>query len=599
MIKMVRMKEVSQKVHLSFFAKLLICFTFISIIPVLVFGILSYHFSFNNSMRELEQQSNAIVENSIDNLEHAIEEYIKALSFFCADEEVISILNSKEILKPAQTAVYQKMYILLATRPETVAMHVIKADGTFSVSTAFLPEIYDVEQHYDWGVFRELNKSNDAVIYSNRFTSPIGKAYCMTIAQTIKKGGKIIGYSIIDIPEDVLETILASSKSIQPISYTVIDQNYYLLYNRIFSTNDIFLNSKLRGSLSASKSTKRFYMENPQRLITWGVMPEKTSLTIIASVPVDLVVMNNNYIAGTTVVVVIIAILICILVSPIVVHILTRPLNEIVEVMKKVQQGNTSARVLVRKKDEFGFIASHFNMTLDKLNGLYETNLEKQNRLRLSELKALQAQINPHFLYNTLDSIKWLAKLNGVNDIGIMVSQLGRLLKNSIHNQNDSIQIRDEVALAESYLAIQKIRYGDKFEAEIHVDENIMPCVVPKFIIQPLVENAIIHGIENKIGKAKLMIRGTRKNDLIIFEIIDDGVGINEEKLVTLNQRAEENEESKGSIGITNVDKRIKLYYGEEYGLNIISLENVGTITRITIPFKEGYSVKEKEVGQA
>lgn len=129
--------------------------------------------------------------------------------------------------------------------------------------------------------------------------------------------------------------------------------------------------------------------------------------------------------------------------------------------------------------------------------------------------------------------------------------------------------------------------------AEIQVDESILDCIVPKFIIQPLVENAIIHGIENKVGKAELIIRGTQKDGLILFEIIDDGVGISEEKLVELKLRVwgEENEQS---IGITNVDKRIKLYYGEAYGLDIVSLENIGTITRMTMPFQEKSSLKEE-----
>jgi two-component system sensor histidine kinase YesM len=178
-----------------------------------------------------------------------------------------------------------------------------------------------------------------------------------------------------------------------------------------------------------------------------------------------------------------------------------------------------------------------------------------------------------------------LAKLNGVEDIVVMVSQLGRLLKNSINNQKDTIPIREEINLVKSYLSIQKIRYGDKFEVDICVDEDIMECVVPKFIIQPLVENAIIHGIENKIGNAKLIIKGTKQRDTIIFEIMDDGIGMNEEELMKLKQMDYKTDDHKDSIGIKNVDKRIKLYYGQEYGLDIQSKKNVGTTTRIIMPF--------------
>lgn len=587
------MKELKQKGHLSFFAKLYICFAVISIVPVLSFSILAYTFSFKNFMEDLKRQSNNILENSIANLEHTIEEYEMAVSYFSIDDEVINILSSLDDFEQKRTTLYQKMYILLAGKSKGVTMHVVKADGTFNLSTSFLPDHYDVKKHSDWGIFRALNRSDGAIVYPNRFISPFGKTYCMTIAHNIKKNDEIIGYSMIDIPEEIFRSVFTSSGMLHSVSYTVIDKNYYILYDHIFNTNDKFLSIDLRNLLLSSKSTKSFYLEKPKRLVTWKEMKKDIPFIIISSVPVDLVVMNNNYIALTTLIVSTVAILLCLILSPVIVRALTRPLSEIVEVMKKVQQGDTTARVLIKKEDEFGFIADNFNMTLDKLNALYETNLEKQNRLRLSEIKALHAQINPHFLYNTLDSIKWLAKLNGVEDIVIMVSQLGRLLKNSINNQNDSIQIREEINLVKSYLAIQKIRYGDKFEVEICVDKDIMDCVVPKFIIQPLVENAIIHGIENKIGNAQLIIKGTRENDTIIFDIIDDGVGIKEEDLGKLKQMDYEGDD-KESIGIKNVDKRIKLYYGQEYGLDIKSKENVGTTTRITMPFIRANGGKEE-----
>ncbi|WP_312641294.1 sensor histidine kinase [Hydrogenoanaerobacterium sp.] len=583
-----------QKVYISFFTKLIICFVVISIVPVLALGLLAYSFSLRSSMRDLERQTNTMVETAVTNLTHTIEEYQNALSYFCTDDEIINILDSGNISETSQTAVYQKMYILLAGKPASVAMHVIKADGTMNVSTGIFPEIYNITNHKEWGIFRKLSENDGSVVYSNRFTSATGKTYCMTIAHSIIKNGNVIGYSIIDVPQVVFQTIFDASGPMLPASYTIIDQNYYVLYNGT-ATGSIFLEQPLRDKMKASAASKRLYLEEPGRLITWRTTAGDFPLTVISSVPVELVVMSSNYIVLTTVAVAVVAILFCLVLSPVLVHSLTRPLNGIVDVMKRVQKGDTSARVLVLKQDEFGFIGSNFNKTLDKLNVLYQTNLEKQNRLRLSELKALQAQINPHFLYNTLDSIKWLAKLSGVNDIVVMVSQLGRLLKNSIHNQNDSIQICEEITLVESYLSIQKIRYGEKFTAQIQVDDSILQCVVPKFIIQPLVENAIIHGIENKIGNANLMIKGCKKKDTIVFEIIDDGVGISEEQLAQLHQTNFEKDSSRDSIGIANVDKRIKLYYGEEYGLDIKSCENVGTITRITMPFQCTNTEKQEE----
>lgn len=420
----------------------------------------------------------------------------------------------------------------------------------------------------------------------------------MAIAHSIKNHGEVVAYSIIDIPEDVFETALDTVNVSLPIRYSVIDENSYLLYDEIFSSlNKTFLDTDFRSQMAISQQSRKLYLENPKRFITWNSTNGQYPLRVMACIPVELVVLNSNYIMVTTFAVALISILLCIIISPMLVRSLTKPLNTIVRTMGKVQDGDTNARVVIKNNDEFGYIGGSLNSMLDRLNVLFETNLEKQNRLRLAELKALYSQINPHFLYNTLDSIKWLAKLNGVDDIVLIVSQLGKLLKNSIHNQKDSVLILEEMSLVGSYLSIQKIRYCDKFEAVIEVDENIMSCVVPKFIIQPIVENAIIHGIEDKVGKAHLIIRGWQENNKIIFEIRDDGVGISDENLAKIRHSTQKNAKSSDSIGIANVDKRIKLYYGEDYGLDISSLENIGTVTRITMPFSSA-SLGEEDGGR-
>jgi len=572
----------------SFFAKLFISFTVISIVPVLLLGTLTYMISTRVSMNNLEHQATDTVDKAAISLERTINEYKSAISFFCKDKEIIDMLSADKVTESSHTSIYQKMYIMLAGKPTTVAMHLIKADGTFNLSTSTIPEEYNVKNHADWGVFRKLNATDATVVYSNRFVSQNGKSYSMAIAHTIRKEAEIIGYVIVDIPIEVFKAALDAVNPALPIRFTIADENSYLLYDELFSgSNATFLDTDFRNRIAQSQQSKKFYLEDPQRIITWNTAKGADSFLIISSISVELVVMNSNYIALITFAVAIGAILLCLLLLPFIIRNLTKPLNSIVRTMNQVQSGDTHARVTIKDDDEFGFIGSHLNSMLDNLNELFQTDLEKQNRLRLAELKALHAQINPHFLYNTLDSIKWLAKLSGVDDIVLIVSQLGRLLKNSIHNQKDSVQISEEMALVGSYLSIQKIRYGDKFDVDIDVDESIMQCVVPKLIIQPIVENAIIHGIEDKVGKAHLNIRGWKENNKIIFEIIDDGVGISEEALAKIRIKPQSEDFGNDSIGLANVDKRIKLYYGEEYGLGITSGVNVGTVMRITMPFSD------------
>lgn len=584
----------SDKKKLSFFAKLFICFAVISIVPVAVLGTLTYIISSNVSMRNVEYQAMKTVDNATSSLDRTIGEYESALSYFCADIETIKMISADQVTENSRTSIYQKMYILLAGKSTKVAMHLIKADDSFRLSTSVIPEVYNIKNHSNWGVFRKINASNDAVTYSNRYISKTGKSYSMAVAHSIKNDGNIIAYAIIDIPADVFKTALDAVNVSLPIRYAVVDENNYLLYDEIFSAlNEIFLDTNLRNQM-ASEPSRKLYLNNPQRFVTWNTTKGNYPLRVVSSIPVELVVINSNYIMVTTFSVAIAAILLCLILSPLIIRSLTRPLNSIVQTMNHVQGGDTEARVAVKNNDEFGFIGTRLNSMLDNLNELYATNLEKQNRLRLAELKALYSQINPHFLYNTLDSIKWLAKLNGVDDIVLIVSQLGRLLKNSIRNQKETVTVSEEMKLIESYLSIQKIRYSDKFDVDLQVEEDIMDSIVPKFIIQPIVENSIIHGIEDKLGKAHLTINGWSEDHKIIFEIKDDGVGISEEKLQQIQNSTSGQSPGSDSIGIANVNKRIKLYYGDEYGLDIRSAKNIGTITRITMPFSNAPLTEEE-----
>ncbi len=583
----------------SFFAKLFICFAFISIVPVAVLGTLTYTISSNVAMRNLEFQAGSTVNNATSNLERTMDEYKSALSYFCTDHEIVRLVGADRITQTDSTNIYQRMYILLAGKSTKVAMHLIKADGSFQISTSVIPEVYNIKNHQDWGVFRKLNESAGTIAYSNRYVSQTGKNYCMAVAHSIQKDGKTIAYAIIDIPADVFRTALDTVNVSLPIRYSVVDENNYLLYDEIFSGQDeTFLDTGFKTKMLQAQQSRKIYLEDPKRFITWSTTGGDYPLHVMSSIPVELVVMSSSYITVTTIAVALAAILLCIILSPLLIRSLTKPLNAIVRTMGKVQEGDTDARVDVHNDDEFGYIGRSLNSMLDRLNELYETNLEKQNRLRLAELKSLYSQINPHFLYNTLDSIKWLAKLSGIDDIVLIVSQLGKLLKNSIRNQKETVTIEEEITLVGSYLSIQKIRYNDKFDVYMDVDDDILNCVVPKFIIQPLVENAIIHGIEDKVGKAHLIIRGRRAENKIVFEIEDDGVGISGQKLKNILKSKRINSPDSDSIGIANVDKRIKLYYGESYGLDIVSQENIGTVTRITMPFS-GTEPGEEDGGMA
>jgi two-component system sensor histidine kinase YesM len=208
----------------------------------------------------------------------------------------------------------------------------------------------------------------------------------------------------------------------------------------------------------------------------------------------------------------------------------------------------------------------------------------EQTERRKSELEVLQSQINPHFLYNTLDSITWMIEGERNDDAVFMISQLARLFRISLSKGHTIISIRDELQHAQSYMNIQKVRYKNKFQITFDVDSDILDCCIVKLILQPILENAINYGVREMDDCGEIIVQGRKEEDEILFTIADNGMGIPEEEiefLLTDTQRVHK----KGSgVGLVNVNNRIKILFGEKYGLHIESELDEGTTVSIRIP---------------
>lgn len=264
---------------------------------------------------------------------------------------------------------------------------------------------------------------------------------------------------------------------------------------------------------------------------------------------------------------------------------ITKPVKSLEKSMKEVEKGNFAPAVMeVREENEIGHLRRNFNMMTEEIRKLMEQRDQEQQTKRKSELKALQAQINPHFLYNTLDSIIWMAEWGKNQEVVLMTSSLAKLLRRSISNEQEAVTVAEEVEYTETYLTIQKMRYKDKLEYEILVDPEILQKSVIKLVLQPLVENAIYHGIKYKEGKGLIRIRGFRQNERMILQVQDDGKGMEPETLAHIFEKHTKDTRSNG-VGLNNVNERIQLYYGDDYGISFRSSPGEGTEATITLPF--------------
>jgi two-component system sensor histidine kinase YesM len=269
---------------------------------------------------------------------------------------------------------------------------------------------------------------------------------------------------------------------------------------------------------------------------------------------------------------------------------ITKPIKTLCLTTKLVGNGDFTTRVPDSDSDEIATLTTSFNSMIGKIGSLVEDVKQEQINLRKAELKLMQAQINPHFLYNTLDTIVWLAEDNQSKDVVKMVSALSKFFRIVLSKGYEVISIKDEEMLIRSYLQIQQYRYQDILEYEIDISKELSSCKILKLTLQPIVENALYHGIKNKRGKGKILVQGAYVNGIVELKVKDDGIGMEEEKLLAIQkilngEKADTSDETPKGFGIVNVNERIKLNFGNEYGLSVTSQYGVGTEFIVRMPY--------------
>ena len=353
----------------------------------------------------------------------------------------------------------------------------------------------------------------------------------------------------------------------------------------------------------SSNGSINFTDKNKEYLLMYDTL-ETNNWKLIYVIPKADLFKNINMIRNVFLTI----ILVCLIVSISLVFFISKgiskPIEDIISVMHKFGRGDLSIRISKynNRTDEIGVLAEKFNSMINQINYLINTNYRNEIKKKEAELKALEAQINPHFLYNTLDCINFMARKHKLYEISDMVIALGELMRISIKKDLNIITVKDEIRYIQNYMTIQKIRYKEKLELKIDIYDDIFSIKIPKLILQPLLENAVVHGIEGKMGNGTITINGYRSEFDIIFEIKDDGVGFDAEKVkkmlehnlseyenmnrdvLMMKQSEAEYEGAASNIGLYNVDMRIKLMYGMKYGLSIKSKIGEGTEILVKLP---------------
>lgn len=271
---------------------------------------------------------------------------------------------------------------------------------------------------------------------------------------------------------------------------------------------------------------------------------------------------------------------------------MVRPLKILIKRMKEIENGNIGVIIESNRSDEFGYVFRTFNKMSENIKTLIDTVYKEQLVMKQSEINALQAQINPHFLYNTLEAINWKAKMHGDDEVSEMISAFSYIIEANLNRSNEKfIPIYKELEYIESYKFLIQKRFGKKIEFNLAVDDDTLNNILPKLLIQPIIENTIYHGLEMKKGGGTVKITIKKENNQLIITVADDGLGIEKNKLLALIEAMSDDKFSEvenfldnSKIGVINVHRRIRLLYGKEYGLKIESEEGKWTIVTIKVP---------------
>lgn len=410
------------------------------------------------------------------------------------------------------------------------------------------------------------------------------------------ENGTFRGVILINLNMNKITEICNSFQEKQENFICIINDKGELVYEQQngrerFAFDEKENRQELNTALGKTKeSCFRLNYRGEKYLVTRTDM-KTTGWTLVSMVPYKSVMAETMAISGVMILAVAITLIVTLLLLNRILTGVVKPLKKLEKYMVQVNPDNMDQRMEILTDDEIGHLSMKFNQMMDRIRNLKEQVIEEQEDKRKYELQALQAQINPHFLYNTLDSIIWMAETNDSNIVA-MTEALAKLFRISLNKGNEEISLERELEHVKNYLIIQSMRYADKFTYEISAEPGVERCRTIKLILQPIVENCIYHGIKKKRGTGKITIRAYRREQNLIIEVSDDGCGMPEEICRKILSDEIESENISGSgIGVKNVNERIQLRFGKKYGLSYSSEEGVGTTVTYVLPYNEEGSI--------
>ena len=518
--------------------------------------------------RDIEQSRiiNTRLINDLEQAEHAVQELSE-------NEVIINAISRK---RNNSLSIYSELYAISKDIRDFAAVDIYQGSKCiFSTATSSLSK----ELPLNYSVLREAAEKEDSIIFSLDPTYSSENGADILIAKEIN-GEENQGFVVVRIEQEEIESRLKDS--INAKDGFMLTDRFFRPYCLIGTAKDGKALALIRNNLLNNTG----YNSN----IIGNVYINEVGETGLLSVYITPPVLGESAVkVGYQILIfeAIISIFICLLVASRLSAYFSKPINILSSGMKTFRKGDFDTKIELNREDEFEQLAVGFNKMTSQLKQTINERVKAERTINETRIQMMQAQLNPHFLYNTLDTIKWVAKANGVPEVATMSASLAGILRTSI-SEKQFCKLSKELELIQNYCEIQKIRFDDKFDITIDVPQDVMDAIIPKLIMQPIVENAIIHGM-NETENGHIYVAAVRdkneEKDLLKISIQDDGVGISDEMMKALNN--DDVETLKGHLGLNNVNTIIRLYYGKEYGVMAVRPTEGGTVMIITLPYSE------------
>ncbi|MCM3634300.1 cache domain-containing sensor histidine kinase [Paenibacillus camelliae] len=462
--------------------------------------------------------------------------------------------------------------------------------------------IYDTEHRpfYELGFETISNASLERAISDVDNNSPYdGLTYVRTARSydTIAVGRKIhaehdsseqIGYAFVFVSADMFSKNILSSVDLGAGSKLVIlgrDGTVLSASDKSVVLGEQYADQSLFKSINEQRArgvaSFSGVIDAEDQQVSY-IYNEQIGLYLVSLMPYSYINSEISHITTSIILISLVIIIVCIIIIYFMNNSIVRPIKGIIAFSNQISSGELSNRIHDDNDDEMSVLSRKINSMVSEIERLIDNQKLDERRKRELELQMLQSQINPHFLFNTLNTLRWLAVINQVPVLNNGISSLSELLRSTILDHNEEITIEQELENLAHYFEIQKIRYADRFQVHYEIDKELLHCFIPKLILQPVAENAIIHGISEHGKSIDILIRVQQVDQQLHIEIKDNGKGFDTNRFLQ-----SDNANKLSGIGITNVNERIKLHYGEGFGLYISSAVGEGTSCKIILPIHQ------------